>query len=195
MEFSRVLVLIDFENIKIQAGKLNRRIQFPKLVDYLTDPGERRFRVDAYLYATLPPENGDPQQRYYDHLRHEGLIVVTKRAKRLPDGSIKGNVDSLLILDAMELALTARPDVCVLVTGDGDYAPLAMRLRRRGIRVEAACGSQGLANELKTAVNGVVCLDEFYNGCELFKPSGDKPPRGGNPAGGHIIGTESVFDN
>ena len=157
----RVLIFIDLANAAMQAKASGRRLDLVKLVAYLANPDEGRRLVDAYLYATLPPEDPDRVARWHDFLRHSGLIVVAKRAKRLPNGEVKGNIDSLLVLDAVELAITVRPDVVVLVSGDGDFGPLALRLRRHGIRTEAASGTQGMASELRAAVNGVTNLDDF----------------------------------
>jgi len=56
----------------------------------------------------------------------------------------KANVDVLMAIDAMELSNQMQPDVVVLVTGDSDFASLALRLRRHGIRVEVASGPQTL---------------------------------------------------
>jgi uncharacterized LabA/DUF88 family protein len=58
----------------------------------------------------------------------------------------------------MELSTAMAPDVVVLVTGDADFAPLALQLRRRGIRVEAASLAQTLGAGLKTAVNETIDL-------------------------------------
>ena len=46
----------------------------------------------------------------------------------------------------------------VLVTGDADFAPLALHLRRRGIRAEAASVAQNLGAGLKTSVNEAIDL-------------------------------------
>jgi uncharacterized LabA/DUF88 family protein len=51
--------------------------------------------------------------------------------------------------------------VVVLVTGDADFAALALQLRRRGIRVESASLAQTLGAGLKTAVNEAI---EFRGG-------------------------------
>ena len=157
----KVLIFIDLANATRTAKAAGRRLDFVKLAIYLANPAEGRRLVDCYVYATLPPEDGDAVARWHDFLRHSGLIVIAKRAKRLPNGEIKGNIDSLLVLDAMELAITVRPDVIVIGSGDGDFAPLALRLRRLGIRVEAASGTQAIAAELRAAVHGVVLLDDF----------------------------------
>jgi uncharacterized LabA/DUF88 family protein len=53
----------------------------------------------------------------------------------------------------------------VLVTGDTDFAHLALQLRRRGIRVEVAATAATLGAALRTAANASIdlgpVLEEF----------------------------------
>ena len=81
----------------------------------------------------------------------------------------KANVDVLMAIDAVELSMEMRPDVVVLVTGDADFAHLALRLRRRGIRVEVASTAQTLGSGLKDSANEVVDLAPLF---ETFEPMG-----------------------
>jgi uncharacterized LabA/DUF88 family protein len=89
-----------------------------------------------------------------------------------------------MAMDAIELALEVKPDIVVLVTGDSDFAYLAEKLRRRGMRVEVASVEQSLGSELKSAANSVVDLIEIFdsfnsqNGNQTF----------------HRIGNASIFD-
>ena len=48
----------------------------------------------------------------------------------------KNCTDIALAIDAMELVMTERPEVVVLVSSDSDFAPLVARLREKGCRVE-----------------------------------------------------------
>ena len=52
-----------------------------------------------------------------------------------------------MAIDALDLAASIQPDVVVLVTGDSDFAYLAQKLRRRGIRapVDARLSRQDAA--------------------------------------------------
>ena len=70
----------------------------------------------------------------------------------------KANVDVMMEIDAVELSVAMLPDVVILLTGDADFAHLALQLRRRGIRVEAASTAQTLGAGLKTAVNEFIDL-------------------------------------
>jgi uncharacterized LabA/DUF88 family protein len=61
------------------------------------------------------------------------------------------------------------------VTGDADFAYLAIKLRRRGIRVEVASAAQNLGNVLKSAANEVIDLAPLFRTFEMMKLREDKP--------------------
>ena len=173
----KLLIFVDLSNLIWQVKPLGRKADLPALNRLLADPDEGRFLVDSYIYAGLPHTNGDAVHRWHDWLRGQGFQVVAKRAKRLPSGAFKCNLDGELMLDALDLATEIRPDIIVLVTGDGDMAPLARRLRRKGIRVEVASLGDHLASELKLACQGFIDLTEWANACE--RVADDAPELGG----------------
>ncbi len=161
-----VLVFVDQANMHGQATAVDRRLDLVRLARYLADPEEGRRLVDCLVYAPLPVVNSDGVHKYHDHLRHSGCQVISKRAKRLPDGRTKADLDMHLAMDALELAREIRPDVVVLSSGDGDFGALALRIRRLGIRVEVASSTQSLAGELRAACQGTIELDDFFATCE-----------------------------
>lgn len=63
----------------------------------------------------------------------------------------KNATDIALAVDALDLAVAERPDVAVVVSSDSDFAPLVLRLREKGCRVEGI-GQQGKTGEASKAV-------------------------------------------
>jgi uncharacterized protein (TIGR00288 family) len=63
--------------------------------------------------------------------------------------------DIALAVDAMDLAVSERPDVVVIVSSDSDFAPLVIRLREKGCRVE------GIGQQGKTADDSKHIYDDF----------------------------------
>jgi NYN domain-containing protein len=70
------------------------------------------------------------------------------------------------------------------VTGDADFAYLAIKLRRHGIRVEVASVAANLGNILRSAANNVVDLAPLFRTFEMIDtrearraPAGDQPAR------------------
>ena len=157
----RVLIFVDESNVTSSAKASNRKLDWIKLRDFLI--GERAL-LEMVVYAGLPPAmtewqaERDRKNKFLHWLRSHGFLVVTKEGAPADEAHYKANVDVLMAIDAVELTTAMAPDVIVLVTGDADFAPLALQLRRRGIRVEAASLAQTLGAGLKTAVNEVIDL-------------------------------------
>lgn len=180
----KTLVFVDFSNLVHSFKEVCRKPDLIKLKSFLAPLEEGRFCIDMHVYASLPHDQQGRTHSFHEYLRMQGLMVHSRRAKKLPDGKIKANLDDLLILDAIEMGLIIKPDIVVLVTGDGGFSELAVRLRRNGIRVEVASLESSLANELKRAVNGIIDLAAYANQCE-----------GLNGAQAIQLGSEHIFDS
>jgi uncharacterized LabA/DUF88 family protein len=72
----------------------------------------------------------ESQQRFLIALALMGYRVVTKSIKKLPDGSIKANMDMEMALEILDQAPFL--DEIVIVSGDGDFVSLVNRLARMG---------------------------------------------------------------
>lgn len=164
----RVLCLVDGANLLGHCRTRAVRPDFPTLVTYLVG-GLKGVLLEAYVYLPLPAQESDGIRRFHRQLQEMGLIVVAKHAQLLPNGRSKCNMDVELTIDALTLVPIARPDVVVIVSADGDLAPLAVHLRRMGVRVVAAACSGDLAHELRLGVNACVSLDDWLAVC----PPGD----------------------
>src|SRR5215212_3336007 len=171
---SRALVLVDESNVSSSVRTAGRGLDWLKLRDFLTGPNTGRDLVEMVVYAGLPPaisawqEERDKKNKFVHWLRSNGFMVVTKDGAPAEEGHYKANVDVMMAIDALELSIEMQPDVVILVTGDADFAYLATKLRRRGIRVEVASVAQNLANVLKAAANAVIDLAPLFRTFELM---------------------------
>ncbi len=156
----RVLVLVDESNVTSSAKAANRKLDWLKLRDSLV--GAREL-IEMVVYAGLPPAMAewqgerDKKNKFLHWLRSHGFLVMTKDGSPGAESHYKANVDVMMAIDAMELSIGMNPDVVILLTGDADFAHLALQLRRRGIRVEVASTAPTLGAGLKTAANE--CID------------------------------------
>jgi len=171
----KVIVFVDEANAAGAARQLDRRINWKEMAEYLADPEEGRMLVEMVLYKGLPPNlpqfqcQRDKQLKYVYALRSQGFIVVTKDGMPQDPGSssYKANMDVDMAIDAMEMCADMKPDVAVLLTGDADFACLAQKIRRCGVRCEVASARGVLSSELKTAASSVIDLTPLY---ETFSP-------------------------
>jgi uncharacterized LabA/DUF88 family protein len=157
----RVLIFVDESNVTSSAKSSNRKLDWLKLRDFLV---RERELIEMVVYAGLPPAmtewqtERDKKNKFLHWLRSHGFLVMTKEGSPMDEAHYKANVDVLMAIDAVELSAAMHPDVVVLVTGDADFAHLALQLRRRGIRVEVASVAQTLGAGLKTSANEVIDL-------------------------------------
>jgi uncharacterized LabA/DUF88 family protein len=179
MRTARVLVFVDESNVVSSVRALGRKLDWLRLRDHLVNGDEGRELIEMVIYAGLPPplpewqSERDKKNKFLHWLRSNGFLVVVKEGSPGDGKHYKANVDVLMAIDAVELSVDMRPEVVVLVTGDADFAHLALQLRRRGIRVEVAATAQTLGTGLKSAANEVIDLVPLFETFELMK-TGDE---------------------
>ena len=171
----RVLVLVDESNVGSSVRTAGRGLDWLKLREFLAGPNTGRELIEMVVYAGLPPaiptwqEERDKKNKFMHWLRSNGFMVVTKDGAPAEEGHYKANVDVMMAIDALELSVEMQPDVVILVTGDADFAYLAIKLRRRGIRVEVASVAQNLGNILRSAANDVIDLAPLFRTFEMMQ--------------------------
>jgi uncharacterized protein (TIGR00288 family) len=133
-ETRRVMLLIDADNVS--GDVIEQAVQRT-----LTEYGAIHVRR-AYCNA----ETAVKQQTLFKRLSVRPMVNLSAG---------KNSTDIALAVDAMDLAISERPDVAVLVSSDSDFAPLVIRLREKGCRV-CGIGQQGKTGEETTMV-----YDEF----------------------------------
>ena len=183
---SRVLILVDESNVGSSVRTAGRGLDWLKLREFLAGPNKGRELIEMVVYAGLPPaipawqEERDKKNKFMHWLRSNGFMVVTKDGAPAEEGHYKANVDVMMAIDALELSVEMLPDVVILVTGDADFAYLAVKLRRRGIRVEVASVAANLGNTLRSAANAVIDLAPLFRTFDMMKvqdlPAATSPP-------------------
>jgi uncharacterized LabA/DUF88 family protein len=189
---SRLLVLVDESNVGSSVRTAGRGLDWLKLRDFLAGPNTGRDLIEMVVYAGLPPaiptwqEERDKKNKFVHWLRSNGFMVVTKDGAPAEEGHYKANVDVMMAIDALELSMDMRPNVVILVTGDADFAYLAIKLRRHGIRVEVASVAANLGNTLKSAANDVIDLAGLFRTFEIMNTRDAGGARVGGQAAGSL---------
>ena len=196
---SRLLVLVDESNVGSSVRTAGRGLDWLKLREFLAGPNTGRDLIEMVVYAGLPPaipvwqEERDKKNKFMHWLRSNGFMVVTKDGAPAEEGHYKANVDVMMAIDALELSVEMQPDVVILVTGDADFAYLAIKLRRRGIRVEVASVASNLGNILRSAANDVIDLAPLFRTFEIMHVREDnraEAPRQRRPGVRRATGNE-----
>ena len=177
---ARLLVLVDESNVGSSVRTAGRGLDWLRLREFLSGAETGRDLIEMVVYAGLPPaiplwqDERDKKNKFIHWLRSNGFMVITKDGAPAEEGHYKANVDVMMAIDALELSVEMQPEVVILVTGDADFAYLATKLRRRGIRVEVASVTQNLGNVLKSAANAVIDLAPLFRTFDLM-PVSDAP--------------------
>src|ERR1700730_12214709 len=184
---SRVLVLVDDSSVGSSVRTAGRGLDWLKLREFLASQNTGRELIEMVVYAGLPQaipawqEERAKTNKVSHCLRSNGFMVVTKDGAPAEEGHYKANVDVMMAIDALELSIEMRPDVVILVTGDADFAYLAIKLRRHGIRVEVASVAANLGQTLRSAANDVIDLAPLLRTFEIMN-GWDSPATSQRPA-------------
>lgn len=179
---TKVLILVDESNVGSSVRTAGRGLDWLRLREFLAGAESGRELIEMVVYAGLPPaiplwqEERDKKNKFVHWLRSNGFLVMTKDGAPAEEGHYKANVDVMMAIDALELAGEMQPEVVILVTGDADFAYLATKLRRRGIRVEVASVAQNLGNVLKSAASAVIDLAPWIRLLDLMPLADSSPP-------------------
>lgn len=133
---TRVMLLIDADNVSVDViGQAYEHV--------LATHGAVHVRR---AYCT--PESALKHQAAFRNLSIRPIVNLSTG---------KNSTDIALAVDAIDLVLAERPDVVVLVSSDSDFAPLVVRLREKGCRVE------GIGQAGKTGEGSMQVYDSFVD--------------------------------
>lgn len=185
----RVMIFIDgsnfYHSVRGTFGLFHEEIEdvevFKKLIEFLR--GERMLIGIRYYNAPLDRGYNEEkywnQQKFFDRLRSiPGFKVVkcTMRKTKLKDGKYKFRVkgdDIYLAVDMVSGAYEDQYDTAILVSGDGDFKPAILRVRKLGKKVENAYFYISRSGLLRRICDKSIPLDEFLEE-SCFRTATDK---------------------
>ncbi len=165
----RVGVFIDVQNLYHSAKHIHdSRVNFKEVLKSATD-GRKLVRVIAYVIKT---EAGE-ERSFFEALTKLGIEMRVKDLQIFPGGMKKGDWDVGMAVDAIRLS--SQLDAVVLVTGDGDFVPLAEYLKfNRGLQVEVMAFERTASSKLIEAVDIFINLGR---GNQYLLGKNNKPGR------------------
>jgi uncharacterized LabA/DUF88 family protein len=129
----RLAILVDDDNISPACLK--------NLLVHIQSIGKPNIRR---IYANWVPRSGWKQTLQ---------ILAFEPIQRFAYGQGKNSTDIAMVIDAMDLLHRGKVDGFCLVSNDGDFTPLAIRLKQDGVKVYGF---------------GVVSPQHFINACDEF---------------------------
>ena len=150
----RLGIFVDVQNMFYSAKALHQsKIDYSKLLQEIVC---NRDLVRAIAYVVHKPDAD--QSSFTEALERLGYEIRTKELRLRPDGTAKGDWDMGIAIDT--IAMAPKLDTVVLVTGDGDFAPLVEMLKAQGCRVEVVSFRKSTAIELIEASTQYTAIEE-----------------------------------
>ncbi|MDP2736720.1 MAG: NYN domain-containing protein [bacterium] len=150
----RVGVLVDVQNMYHSAKNLyNSRVNFKEV---LKEAVAGRKLVQAYAYVITSPNK--EESPFFEALEKSGFTIKTKDLQIFAGGAKKADWDVGLAMDAIKMS--SKIDVVILVSGDGDYIPMAEYLQNNGLQVEVIAFAESCSHNLIEAADDFVDLSK-----------------------------------
>jgi uncharacterized LabA/DUF88 family protein len=187
-KMERVSIYIDGANFyygikSIDLKYTDFRFDFEKYIKKIV---KNRKLIDIYYYnASLKqqknPEIFKKQQKFFERLRKipNFKVILCKRQRRVNDDgeesfNIKGD-DIHLAIDMLKDAYENKYDSAILISGDGDFAPLVEYVKAKGKKVENYHFEKCISFDLIKECNSTFVIDKktvnkfFYRGDFILK--------------------------
>lgn len=150
----RVAVFIDTQNMYYSARNVfNRKVNFGNIVKDAV--GDRKLiRATAYVVSTKTGE----ETPFFEALQKLGIETKEKELMTYISGLKKADWDVGIAVDAIKVLDMV--DVVVLVSGDGDFIPLAEYVRSRGRLMEVISFRETTSTRLTEAVDKYTNMSE-----------------------------------
>ncbi len=154
-EKQRIGVFIDTQNLYHSAKNLyHAKVNFGQV---LKDAVENRILIRAIAYV-ISTESGD-EQSFFEALTKAGIETKTKDLQIFAGGAKKADWDVGLAVDAIKMA--PKLDAVIILSGDGDFAPLVEYLKTQGgCQVEVVAFGKSSSSKLVAVADGFTDLDE-----------------------------------
>ncbi|MBI4159091.1 NYN domain-containing protein [Candidatus Woesearchaeota archaeon] len=150
----RIGVFIDIQNLYYSSKHLyKKKVNFKAVLDEAVNS---RTLVRAIAYVVRADEL--KENTFFEALKNIGFDIQEKELQIFAGGMKKGDWDVGIAVDTIKMA--QKLDVVVLVSGDGDYAPLVEYLKNaQGCRVEVIAFGRSTSSKLKEVADEFIDLD------------------------------------
>lgn len=159
----KVVFLLDYANINRSGTDRGLDLDYKDLYEYIA---EGRFLIDAYCYVPIDPRYEHQMDKTIEDLCCFGYLVTSKIGNIAGD-TYKCDFDVEMTMDILKIAHNVKPDIIVIATGDADFIPVIVELRRMGIRVEIACFEWAVSRKVLLQSSGFIDLSMIFNKMEV----------------------------
>lgn len=153
-----IYAFIDSQNLNLGVISQGWKLDWSKFRQYLRN----KYSVSqAYLFIGYRPGN----EGLYTSLQKKGYIVILKPTLKLPDGTVKGNVDAELVLHTM--IQYPKYSKAIIVSGDGDFHCLVEYLVQKNKLLHLITPNIKYSQILKKFSRFIIRVDQLRGSLEL----------------------------
>ena len=191
----RISVYLDGANFyyglkSIKKFYTDYKFDFEKYTESITKKGNliKIYYYNASLKQQINKEVFKKQQKLFARLREipKCEVILCKRQKRVDDDgkerfNIKGD-DIHLAIDMLKDAYENKYDKAILISGDGDFAPLVECVKKKGKKVDNYHFKDCISFDLLRECNASFVIDKktvnkFFYRENLLRTIGDIPKK------------------
>lgn len=173
----RIMIFIDGANLyhnSVRYSKTHKKndwqIDISALVNFIR---QDRQLVRTYYFGATPESPSAGQTKFFDKLRHEEIVVITRPLHYSPSGQpFEKGVDVALVTMLLKMAYQRAFDIGVIVSGDADYVEAAKSVMDQGLRIEVFSFREGLSQDLHNNCDKLTLIDDFADRIEYKKQTG-----------------------
>lgn len=149
-------IFVDVQNMYYGAKMFRKaKLDFVALLEKAL---RGRILKRALAYVIESPEL--EQDRFFEKLFASGYELRIKSLRQRYDGTMKGDWDMGLAIDAISIA--EKVDVVVIVSGDGDFSDLCRFLKSRGVIVEVIAFEENTSQDLIHDADLYINIDSSF---------------------------------
>ena len=151
---------IDSQNLNLGVRSQGWQLDFRKFRQYLHD----KYNISkAFLFIGYLSKN----KILYTKMQEIGYTVILKPTMKLPDKSVKGNVDAELVLHTM--IQYKNYNKAIIVSGDGDFFCLIEYLKKKNKLLRIITPNKHYSWLLRQFNEFITRIDPLKNSLKLKK--------------------------
>lgn len=149
-----VAIFIDVQNLYYSARHLySRKVNFAEIVK-IALAGRKLIRAIAYVVSTKTGE----EKPFFEALGKIGIETKEKELQEFFGGAKKADWDVGIAMDMVRISPSI--NAAILVSGDGDFAPVVEYLKNHGKQVEIVAFGRTTSAKLKEMADDFTDLDK-----------------------------------
>lgn len=172
---TKIALFIDGENMFHAQKRMGFFIDYLRLKEYFS---KGKTLTNCFYYKGLKNKPMEQKERsFLNYLSFNGFTIIKKDVKTIYDDDtgiprLKCNLDIEIVIDMFNYA--NKYGEAILFSGDGDFERAIMLLRTNGKTIRVASCRGMIAQELASAANELIYLEDIQRYIERKKRKPEK---------------------